>query len=69
MAITKKATLEDIAYAPNGHPTLSEAIKEAALNALARQKKTKIRSQNPEVGSQKEGFKSSEFRLPISFCC
>lgn len=34
MAILKKATLTDIAYAPNGHPTMSEAIKEAALQAI-----------------------------------
>lgn len=34
MAIKKNATLHDLAYAPNAHPTLSEAIKEAALMAL-----------------------------------
>lgn len=34
IAIEKKATISDIAYAANAHPTLSEAIKEAALNAL-----------------------------------
>lgn len=36
IAIEKKATLEDIAQAPHAHPTLSEAVKEAALNALGR---------------------------------
>jgi dihydrolipoamide dehydrogenase len=35
VAIDKKATLHDIAYAPHAHPTLSEAIKEAALAALS----------------------------------
>lgn len=34
MAIQKEATLSDIAYAPNAHPTLSEVIKEAALSGL-----------------------------------
>lgn len=34
MAMEKKATLRDLAYAPNAHPTLSETIKDAALNAL-----------------------------------
>lgn len=34
IAIEKKATVADIAYAPHAHPTLSESIKEAALNAL-----------------------------------
>lgn len=34
IAIEKKATISDIAYASHAHPTLSEAIKEAALNAL-----------------------------------
>ncbi|MBA3721381.1 MAG: dihydrolipoyl dehydrogenase [Parachlamydiaceae bacterium] len=34
MAMDKKATLHDIAYAAHAHPTLSEAIKEAALIAL-----------------------------------
>jgi len=36
MALEKKATLEDIARASHAHPTLSEAIKEAALTALKR---------------------------------
>jgi dihydrolipoamide dehydrogenase len=30
MALQKRATIQDIAQAPNAHPTLSEAIKEAA---------------------------------------
>jgi len=34
IAIDKKATVSEIAYASHAHPTLSEAIKEAALNAL-----------------------------------
>lgn len=34
IAIEKKATIEELARAPNGHPTLSEAIKEACLAAL-----------------------------------
>lgn len=34
LAIEKKMTLEDIAQAPHAHPTLSEAVKEAALDAL-----------------------------------
>ena len=34
IAIRKEATLHDLAYAPHAHPTLSETIKEAALNAL-----------------------------------
>ncbi len=34
IAIEKKATLADIASAPHAHPTLSEAIMEAAQNAL-----------------------------------
>ncbi|MBS4168582.1 dihydrolipoyl dehydrogenase [Parachlamydia sp. AcF125] len=34
IALEKKATLSDMAYASHPHPTLSEAIKEAALNAL-----------------------------------
>ena len=34
MAIEKKATLADIAYASHAHPTLSESIKEAAMDAL-----------------------------------
>ncbi len=36
IAIEKKATLEDLARAPHAHPTLSEAIREAALSALGR---------------------------------
>lgn len=36
LAIQTSATLEDIGFAPNAHPTLSEAIKEAALQALGR---------------------------------
>lgn len=36
LAIQKKATLQDLADAPQAHPTLSEAIKEAALEALGR---------------------------------
>lgn len=34
IAIEKKATITDIAQSCHAHPTLSEAIKEAALNAL-----------------------------------
>ncbi len=34
LAIEKKATLRDLAYSPHGHPTFSEAIKEAAQAAL-----------------------------------
>lgn len=34
VAITKRATLQEIAFAPHAHPTLSEAIKEAALAAI-----------------------------------
>lgn len=34
IAIQKKCTLEDIANAPHAHPTLTEAIMEAAQNAL-----------------------------------
>lgn len=34
IAIEKRATLQDIADAPNAHPTLSETIKEASLEAL-----------------------------------
>lgn len=34
IAIEKKATVKDIAYASHAHPTLSEAIKEAAIDAL-----------------------------------
>ena len=37
LAIEKRATLEEIANAPHAHPTLSEGVKEAALNALGRQ--------------------------------
>lgn len=36
LAMQKKASIKDLADAPNAHPTLSEAIKEAALNALGR---------------------------------
>ena len=36
IAIEKKATLLDIATASHAHPTLSEGVKEAALNALGR---------------------------------
>lgn len=35
-AIQMKASVKDLADAPNAHPTLSEAIKEAALDALGR---------------------------------
>lgn len=34
IAIEKKATVEELAKSPNGHPTLSEAVKEACLAAL-----------------------------------
>ena len=34
-AIQMKASVRDLAEAPNAHPTLSEAIKEAALDTLA----------------------------------
>jgi len=34
IALEKRATLADIAYAPQAHPTLSEVIKEAAQAAL-----------------------------------
>lgn len=34
IAIEKKATVEDIAKASHAHPTLSESIKEAAMDAL-----------------------------------
>lgn len=34
IALKKQATLQDIAYSPHAHPTLSEAIKEACLIAL-----------------------------------
>ena len=34
VAIAKQATLQDLAYAPYAHPTLSESIKEAAFSAL-----------------------------------
>lgn len=33
IALKKQATLQDLAYAPHAHPTLSEAIKEACLAA------------------------------------
>lgn len=36
IGIQKRATVEDLAIAPQAHPTLGEAIKEAALNALGR---------------------------------
>lgn len=36
IALEKRATVSDIALAPAAHPTLSEAIKEAALDALGR---------------------------------
>ncbi|KAF3363132.1 Dihydrolipoyl dehydrogenase, mitochondrial [Chlamydiales bacterium STE3] len=36
LAIEKNATVEELATSPNGHPTLSEAIKEACLAALGR---------------------------------
>lgn len=36
LAIQNQATLEDLAHAAQAHPTLSEAIKEAALDALGR---------------------------------
>lgn len=36
IALTKRATLQEIALAPHAHPTLSEAIKEAALAAIGR---------------------------------
>ncbi len=36
VAIAKRATVEELAAAPQAHPTMSEAIKEAALNALGR---------------------------------
>ena len=36
LAIEKKATVEELATSPNGHPTLSEAVKEACLAALGR---------------------------------
>jgi len=36
LAIEKKATVEQLANSPNGHPTLSEAVKEACLVALGR---------------------------------
>lgn len=36
LAIEKRATLEDVANASHAHPTLTEAIKEAALGALSR---------------------------------
>lgn len=36
LAMQKKATVKEIAEAPQAHPTLSEAIKEAALDAIGR---------------------------------
>ncbi|NGX43587.1 MAG: Dihydrolipoyl dehydrogenase [Chlamydiae bacterium] len=36
LALEKRATLEELANASHAHPTLCEAIKEAALNALGR---------------------------------
>jgi len=36
LALQKKAKVEDLADAPQAHPTFSEAIKEAALDALGR---------------------------------
>ncbi len=36
LAITKKATVEDVANASHAHPTISESIKEAALQALGK---------------------------------
>ncbi len=36
LAMEKKGTVTDLAYASHAHPTLTEAIKEAALNALGR---------------------------------
>jgi dihydrolipoamide dehydrogenase len=36
IAIEKRATLEEIAHASHGHPTLTEAIHEAVLDALGR---------------------------------
>lgn len=41
IAIEKKATLHDLAYAPNAHPTLNEAIKEAAVKTLNAKKNAK----------------------------
>lgn len=35
-ALIQRATVEALAYAPSAHPTLSEAIKEAALDALGK---------------------------------
>lgn len=34
LAIDRQATLSEVAYASHGHPTLSEAIKEAVMQAL-----------------------------------
>jgi dihydrolipoamide dehydrogenase len=34
LAIQKRAFVKDLAEAPQAHPTLSETIKEAALDAL-----------------------------------
>lgn len=36
IALVKKATLEEIAYASHAHPTLLEGVKEACLHALKR---------------------------------
>ncbi|NGX58264.1 MAG: Dihydrolipoyl dehydrogenase [Chlamydiae bacterium] len=36
IAIQQRATVEDLAVVPQAHPTLSEVIKEAALNTLGR---------------------------------
>lgn len=36
LAMQKRASVQEIAEAPQAHPTLSEAIKEAALDALGR---------------------------------
>ena len=35
IAISKQSLVRDLAYAPHAHPSLSEAIKEAALSALS----------------------------------
>lgn len=36
LAMRKRMTVQDLALLPHGHPTLSEAIKEACLDALGR---------------------------------
>jgi dihydrolipoamide dehydrogenase len=36
LAIEKGATVEELAYASHAHPTLCEAIKEAALASLGK---------------------------------